>query len=184
MRTNRYSVPATLVGRVVSWRLSPLSLEVTHGHKTVATHDALHSRAGESLQLDHYLEVIQNKPGAMPGSLPLHQARQSGLFPPSYDALWSRLQERLGESQGTKSMVEILLLHRIHNIQIVRQAVDTALEIGALDPGTVALLARRAESGTEQLPDGLIEVGDLNRYDRPVLEIAGYDALLELAVIR
>lgn len=183
-RTNRYSVPATLVGRVVSWRMTPLSLEVFAGQQQVATHDVLHTKCGESLQLDHYLEVLQRKPGAMPGSLPLHQARISWAFPPSYDALWKRLQDRIGESAGTKAMIEVLLLHRTHADEVVKGAVEVALEVGALDPTTIALLARRAVAAAEELPEDLLEVGPLGRYDRPVLEISGYDRLLNKAVAK
>jgi hypothetical protein len=36
------------------------------------------ARSGQSVQLDHYLEVLKTKPGALPGSTALARARQSG----------------------------------------------------------------------------------------------------------
>lgn len=182
VRTNRYSVPATLVGRMVSWRMTPLSLEASDGPRVVASHDVLHGRCGESLQLDHYLEVLQRKPGALPGSLPLRQARMNGSFPASYDALWKRLQDRLGESAGTRALIEVLLLHRSHPAAVVQGAVQVALEVGALDPTTVALLARRSVAPAAELPDDFVEVGELARFDRPLPQTLGYDKLLGRAV--
>lgn len=185
VRTNRYSVPASLVGRTISWKISPLSLEVWHAGRQVAVHDLLHTRAGESLHLDHYLDVMREKPGAMPGSLALHHARQKGKFPPSYDLLWTKLRDRSGEKQGTRQMVEVLLLLRTHRRSVVDQAILKALDTGTIDPGTIAYFARHIASGSEvdRQPDS-VDVGELNRFDRPTPETIGYDQLLDVAVAR
>ena len=110
VRNNFYSVPASLVGRKVAVRLLPASVEASWEGKVVARHDRLHWKFAESLHLDHYLDVQVDKPGAFPGSLPLHQARQRGDFPASYDELWGKLKARLGDRPGTRAMIEVLLL--------------------------------------------------------------------------
>lgn len=127
--------------------------------------------------LDHYLELMLHKPGAMPGSLPLHQARTQGWFDANYEQLWNALRQRLGESAGTRAMIEILLLHRTLRREAVDHAVRTAVEIGSCDPGTVALLARRDGAHPEEafLP---LEVEELSRYDRPALATDQYDLLV------
>lgn len=84
VKQSRYSVPASLVGRTVRVRIFPLSVEVTHRGRLVATHDRAHLRGAEHLILDHYLDVLLERPGAFPGSLPLHQARERGEFPSCY----------------------------------------------------------------------------------------------------
>ena len=43
--------------------------------------------------LEHYLDVIDRKPGALRGSTPLVQWRAQGRSPDSYDRLWERLTE-------------------------------------------------------------------------------------------
>lgn len=151
----------------------------------MAVHDLLHTRAGESLHLDHYLDVMREKPGAMPGSLALHHARQKGKFPPSYDLLWTKLRDRSGEKQGTRQMVEVLLLLRTHRRSVVDQAILKALDTGTIDPGTIAYFARHIASGSEvdRQPDS-VDVGELNRFDRPTPETIGYDQLLDVAVAR
>ena len=183
LKAARYSVPASLVGRTVRVRIFPLSVEVTHRGRLVATHDRLHLRGAESLVLDHYLDVLLDRPGAFPGSLPLHQARERGDFPSCYDALWSKLKQRSGDKAGTRGMIEVLLLHRRHARTVVRGAVEQALATGAIDPGAVAMFARHLEQTPEQAPVqlSLAELGELSRYDRPVPEVAPYDVLLQAA---
>jgi transposase len=180
IKTNRYSVPASLVGRKVAVRIHPLRVEVSYGGRIVASHDRLHLKGAESLLLDHYLEVLARKPGAFPGSLPLHQARESGAFPPSYDHLWRKLVERAGERQGTRHLIEVLLLHRSFPTPVVRRAVEEALALGAIDPGAVALFARHLGAAPVGRPEQLTlpDVGELARYDRPLPETTAYDVLL------
>lgn len=177
----RYSVPASLVGRTVRVRIFPLQVEVSHRGRVVATHDRLHLRGAESLVLDHYLDALWDKPGAFPGSLPLHQARERGEFPPSYDRLWRELKQRVGDKLGTRHMIEVLLLHRHHRKQVVRQAVEQALAVGAVDPGAVALFARHLEHQRAEAPVqlSLVDLGELHRYDRPLPETTSYDVLLQ-----
>ena len=43
----------------------------------------------QSLNLDHYLEVLQRKPGALPGATALVQARASGAFTQAHDEFWA-----------------------------------------------------------------------------------------------
>jgi hypothetical protein len=110
VKTCRYSVPVSLVGRQVSVRLTPLEVIVTSAGDEVCRHDRLHLRNSEHLVLDHYLEVLAERPGALPGSLPLHQARMRGDFSPAHELLWTRLKKRLGDKAGTRALIEVLLL--------------------------------------------------------------------------
>lgn len=133
----------------------------------VALHDRLHLRGAESLSLDHYLDVFLDKPGAFPGSLPLHQARSRGDFPESYDNLWTKLRRRAGDRDGTRAMIEVLLLHRKQPSDVVRGTVDQALALGSIEPSVIEMLARQLAQG-ELFEPGPAEVGELARYDRPL----------------
>jgi hypothetical protein len=83
----------------------------------VAQHERLYGHRQEHLELDHYLELLMRKPGAMAGSRPLAQMRAEGRWPESYDLMWYRLKERYGESEGTQQMVELLMLSREHGVE-------------------------------------------------------------------
>ena len=177
VRNNFYSVPASLVGRKMAVRLLPSTVEASWEGRVVARHDRLHWKFAESLHLDHYLDVLVDKPGAFPGSLPLHQARQRGDFPASYDELWSKLKARLGDRPGTRAMIEVLLLHREFPKEVMVAAVGKALSMGAVNRASIELLARGATAG-EPAQLALLEVGDLARYARALPDMGAYDALL------
>jgi transposase len=176
VRTNRYSVPVFLVGQEVSVRLTPLEVIVTSAGDEVAVHDRLHLKNAEDLVLDHYLEVLQDRPGAFPGSLPLHQARMRGEFTPAHELLWTRLKRRLGERAGTRALIEVLLLYRSHPRDVMADAIARALAVGAIDPQAVALLARH-RAAPEEAEQLALDVGDLSCYDRPEPDTRAYEAL-------
>jgi hypothetical protein len=63
-------------------------------------------------RLDHYLELLQRKPGALRSSLPLRQERERGAWPSCFDDLWSAIEARYGSSEAARQMVDVLLLCR------------------------------------------------------------------------
>jgi hypothetical protein len=63
------------------------------------------------LDLDHYLEALVRKPGALPGSTALEQARSAGRFTPVHDAWWAAVRKAHGDAAGTRALIEVLLLH-------------------------------------------------------------------------
>src|SRR3989449_474072 len=71
----------------------------------VARHERDYGRYREILELEHYLDVLEHKPGALAGSKPLAQWRAAGRWPASYDRLWQALIERHGKPAGTKEMI-------------------------------------------------------------------------------
>jgi hypothetical protein len=60
------------------------------------------------LELEHYLEVLEKKPGAMAGSTALEQCRAQGRWPASYDRFWPMASKRNGRQVGTRAMIEVL----------------------------------------------------------------------------
>ena len=64
----------------------------------------------EVLNLEHYLDVQAKKPGALAGSTPLEQWRVQGKWPESFDQFWANLKQRRGKADGTRAMIDVLLL--------------------------------------------------------------------------
>jgi hypothetical protein len=93
VRTNRYSAPPRLVGRPVRVHLHASHLVVYDGRVEVARHERLMAKSGTRLDLDHYLEALLRKPGALPGSTALEQARAAGKFTPVHDAWWKAVRK-------------------------------------------------------------------------------------------
>jgi hypothetical protein len=161
--TNHYSVPVALVGQSVEVQLHAQHLEVLHKGQSVATHERLPGRFGERLVLDHYLELLQVKPGALANARALRQARETGQWPPVYDRLFGVLKQRYGDPEGTRQMLQVLLLHRDSDSVAVHQAVTHALDLGCCDAGAIAVLVR--QQGVCPAPPAVVgELGALARY--------------------
>ena len=78
VRQSFYSVPVRLARRTVTVRLGAQAFEAIADGKVVARHERSLHKGTEDLVLDHYLEILVRKPGAMPGSTALAQARAGG----------------------------------------------------------------------------------------------------------
>ena len=72
-----YSVPARYTARRVEVRVGAETIEVLDGATVVARH-ARGLKGDEVLVLDHYLEVLAVKPGALAGATALARARAAG----------------------------------------------------------------------------------------------------------
>ena len=73
-------------------------------------------------------------------------------------------------------MIDVLLLAREHGPARVRQAVEEALELGCSDVGAVRYLLN--VGNLKQLPPHApVDIGALNRYDRPQPSLEDYDRL-------
>jgi hypothetical protein len=132
------------------------------------------------LELEHYLDVLERKPGALLGSKPLATWRARGLWPPSYERLLADLIRRHGDPSGTRQMIQVLSLIKPYGHERVRAAVDEAVTLGCADAAAIRHLAGAAELAHTR--GALIEVGALSRFERPLPVLTDYDGLLDQAV--
>jgi transposase len=171
-----YSVPARFVGRRVDVRVGPETIEVLNGANVVARHTR-GLKGEEILALDHYLEVLTIKPGALPGATALARARAAGVFGPTHERFWETARRRLGDRDGTRALLEVLLLHRALPAAAVITGIEHALNVESLDPAVVAIEARRT---IEPATAVIVPIGEgLHRFDRPPPTTTIYDDLLE-----
>ena len=128
VRGSRYSVPAAHAGRTVDVRLGGGTVTATVAGKVVARHERSAHKGSEILVLDHFLEVLARKPGALPGASALAQARSGGGFTAAHERFWQRARRRLGDGAGTRALIEVLLLHRHLPAASVHAALDAVDE--------------------------------------------------------
>lgn len=174
VRQNRYSVPVGLVGLRVTAVIAAGEITIRHDGNLVAAHERLQGRYEASAQLDHYLELLTVKPGALARSLALAQARDRGAWPGCYDELWKAIETRVGRSEAARQIVDVLMLIREHGPARVELAVCGALAAGAHDGRAVAVLARQAQrpaAAALEVDARLTGIGappptDLSDYDR------------------
>jgi transposase len=201
VRMARYSVPARLIGRQVRVSLRASELVVFAGRTPVARHERVVARGGESIQLDHYLEVLQHKPGALKGSTALAAARDAGLFTAAHEAFWAEARKVNGDSAGTRELIGVLLLHRTMTTEDVITGIRAALTVGAVTADVVAVESRLAAAGgsgsdrhpvatdtpverrvvsltQRRLRDPDTVIAGLPRDSRPLPDLSRYDELL------
>nr|WP_240929600.1 IS21 family transposase [Streptomyces coryli] len=153
VRTNHYSVPVRLIGLKVRVLLHANDLIVYEGRREVACHERLSTKGGSCLVLDHYLEVLLRKPGAFPGSTALEQAKAAGRFTPMHENWWAAARAAHGEAEGTRALIEVLLLSRHLPHDHVVNGLAAAFRSGALTADAVALEARKAaETDKDRAP--------------------------------
>ena len=135
--------------------------------RLVAEHPRCHGRGHQILNLEHYLDVLERKPGAMAGSTPLQQWRQAGRWPACLDALWKQLEQRHGKSKGTREM-----------IALVREGtVEEALALGVSDAAAVLHILRMPDP-KERSRHALALAEELAQFERPLPVMDDYDLLL------
>jgi hypothetical protein len=155
--------------------LSALTVALLDGPTVVAVHERAAGRFVEVLVLDHYLEILRIKPGAMPGATALVAARRSGAFTASHQQYWDACRHISGDPAGTRALIEILLAHRQLPAAALRDALDRAVTANVLDPQAVIIDAR-AHLTLQLAP--VVPIGALTRYDRPAPRLDAYDQLL------
>jgi len=177
VRQRWYSVPARLAGRELGVRLGARHVEVLADGHLVARHERSPRKGTQTLALDHYLEVLVRKLGAMPSALSLAQARASGVITPTHERFWARARRKHGDATGTRAVIEVLLLHRNLPFIAIHAALDTVERIRSADHELVAIEARRIADGrgtTAVTPDRAERPG----WARPVPVLGGYNAPL------
>jgi len=178
--TNFYSVPLK-AGSVVEARAYSRVVEFRQNGLPLAQHERSYARAQQILDLEHYLEVLERKPGALRGSKPLAQWRAQGRWPESYDQLWELMNEKHGRQCGTRSMVAIISMGREFGYAKLETSVAQAMVLGCTDVAAIRhLLMSDALQHAAATP---VEIGALAAYERPLPTMAEYNQLLTLEVL-
>ena len=180
VRTNFYSVPLK-AGSVVEARVYSSVVEFRQDGVRVAQHQRSYERAQQILDLEHYLEVLERKPGALRGSKPLAQWRVQGRWPASYDRLWELMNERQGRQDGTRSMIALVRMGREFGYAKLETAVAQAMDLGCTDVAVIRHLLMSDE--LQHAVVTTVEIGALAAYERPLPTMAEYNQLLSVGEI-
>jgi hypothetical protein len=118
VRQCHYSVPARYVGRRLTVRLTATAVEVFDAAQAVAHHERAAGRYVEVLALDHYLEVLRTKPGALPGATALAQAKACGSFTVTHQRYWDAVRRARGDACGVDRLLsgEALPVTRVRSL--------------------------------------------------------------------
>lgn len=176
VKTNWYSAPVWPGNRVTA-RVWPSHIEIEHLGKSVARHARDYGRGRQILNLEHYLDVLEKKPGAMPGSTPLQQWREAGRWPECLDRIWKQLEARHGISGGTREMIALVRAGLGAGWKELIRAVEEALRLGVSDSAAVLHILHMPDAGQRERYE-LAVSEDLAQFERPQPAMNEYDLLL------
>ena len=129
------------------------------------------------LNLEHYLDVLEKKPGAMAGCTPLQQWRAVGRWPECLDAMWRQLETRHGKSGGTREMIALVRAGLSDGWEKLTRAVEEALRLGVTDAAAVMHILRMPDP-EDRRRYALRLAEELAEFERPLPAMDEYDQLL------
>jgi len=175
--SNRYSVPPDYADRQLVLRAFPFRIEVLYLDQVIAAHPRCFGREQDVYDPLHYLDILEQRPGAFDYAAPIRRWRQH--WPAIYEQLLEELQAKWPEGRGVREFIRILQLHREHNPDLVEQAVRQALQVGGVHLDGVTLCLRQILH-PEQVPAplDLQEFPQLVDVGRQPVELDRYNQLL------
>ena len=161
---NRYSVPCELAGQRVSTRLYPNRVEIASDEAIVASHERLANRGHICYDWQHYIALVQRKPGALRNGAPFAD------MPAPLQRLRQGLMRHDG---GDKIMAQVLNCVSSHGLEAVLVAVELVIESGVLS--TEHVLNVLARLNARELPQTVESTLQLKEV--PVANTGRYDSL-------
>jgi hypothetical protein len=162
----------------VTASVGPSQIEIRHNNQCAARHARCYGRGHEILNLEHYLDVLEKKPGAMAGSTPLQQWRQAGRWPECLDRIWHRLEQRHGRSAGTREMIGLVRVGSVEGWDRLIAAVEEALRLGLRMPPPAVLHILRMPDAEQRRQYAITLAEELAQFERPMPVMDDYDLLL------
>ena len=176
VKANWYSAPLSPGTRATAV-VGPAQIEIRHDNQCAAQHPRCYGRGHQILDLEHYLDVLVKKPGAMAGSTPLQQWRQAGRWPACLDRIWQQLEQRLGKSGGTREMITLVRVGTVSGWDRMIAAVEESLRLGVTDAAAVLHILNMPDP--EQRRQYAVALAkELAEFERPMPVMDDYDLLL------
>ena len=157
----RYSVPVMHACKPVVVRAYYDRLEVLNQDKIIAAHERVEPGKW-SLKIEHYLLVLERKPGLLDSGKPFKLQAWSE----SERLLRRELELRHGEA-GTRQILSIVLLVKEHPWPLVQQAIATCVRARAFHEEAVRMELTRIASASDQPPSART----LDLSTRPELQV-------------
>ena len=164
VQRNRYSVPCELAGQLVSSRLYPNRILIVAGDVIVATHERSSDRGQIYYDWQHYIPLVQRKPGAL---------RNGAPFTDLPAPLMQLKQGLMRHAGGDRVMAQVLAAVPTAGLAAVLVAVELVIESGALSAEHVLNVLARLNAAA---PPACVET-QLQLKHAPVANTGRYDSL-------
>ena len=160
----RYSVPTKYACLPVVVRTFCDRVEVLCKDQIIASHTRIRA-GGWALELEHYLSVLERKPGLLDSGIPF----KTQAWSDAEQLLRRELEYRLGE-EGTRQFLNIVLISKEHPWSLVREAIQRCVTLRAFHEEAVRLELHRLLQGSSDYP------GDPGLSHQP-LDLSGHPNL-------
>ncbi len=161
---NRYSVPCEFAGQRVSTHLYPNRVSVVAVDAVVASHDRLTERGQICFDWQHYIPLVERKPGALRNGAPFAD------LPAPLKQLKLGLMRHPG---GDRVMAQVLAAVPTAGLEAVLVAVELVIESGVLSAEHVLnVLARLNASPTPACVETSLQLNEA-----PLANTSRYDSL-------
>ena len=170
VQRNRYSVPCEFAGQRVSTRLYPTRISVVAGDAVVASRERLSDRGHTRYDWQHYIDLVQRKPGALRNGAPFAD------MPEPLKKLKLGLMRHDG---GDKVMAQVLAAVPTAGLEAVLVAVELVVESGALSTEHVLNVLARLDA--RPIPEAAQTTLQLR--EAPVANTGRYDSLRTLTEV-
>jgi transposase len=164
---NRYSVPTRHVNDILSLRVYPQQLVLVAEGIEVARHTRSFEREQTFYDWQHYIELVEIKPGAL---------RNGAPFKTMPEVLQTLQRHLLRHPGGDRVMTQVLAAVPVHGLEAVLVAAEMALEAGRPSAEHVLNVLARLKDGVAAL-DPIEGVPALRQ--EPRADVQRYDSLRE-----
>lgn len=167
----RYSVPTQFVGQTVIVKAYVDRLEISAGTEIIARHTRLYEGNKESLQVEHYLEILARKPGAVAN------ARIFSYLSPPYQTFRNLCLAK--HPPTPKEFIGVLKLHQKYSQSVVSAALLEAIACNVIRADAVLQICQRLTE--PQVPTPIVypfNNGVVDALSTAVVDLSHFDQLL------
>ena len=172
LQRNRYSVPTEHANQVVSVRIYPDVIDIVADGVRIARHARSFEREQTFYDWQHYIGLIERKPGALRNGAPFE------TMPEPLKRLQGHLLRHTG---GDRVMAQVLAAVPIHGLEAVLVATELALEAGKPSAEHVLNVLARLKSEGSASNTGKVQTA-LTLKEEPQANVARYDVLRTTAI--
>jgi hypothetical protein len=140
LKDSHYSVPAKYVGKGLTIRAYWDRLEITDGLVVVAEHPRTYKKDEYILQPEHYLDLLERRPHAVPYARPLVQH----AWPDGYWEFYQKMAQDIGPGPAGRDFVRILRSHVKYGAELVGNAIKESKQLGSASADFVIARVDRA----------------------------------------
>jgi transposase len=126
-KNNHYSVPPQHVGKVLTIRSYWNRIEIGTGIEKIAKHPRCYGKDEYVLLPEHYLDLLEKRPHAIPYARPLVEYD----WPPGYWDFYQTMVASVGPGQAGRDFIRLLRCHVKYGEELVSAILGRLLESGS-----------------------------------------------------